>query len=135
MKFLFDIAKETGVLNTFVSLAEGADLARRLNAPGQFTLFAPNDTAFENADEELLEQHTINSQVTKAFIIHHAAAGRRKESYLRSVKNITNMASRKLNITDEYGIIRISGARLLTQDIEAKNGIIHIIERIIWPLG
>jgi uncharacterized surface protein with fasciclin (FAS1) repeats len=134
MPFLLDIARESGQLNRFVELVEEAGLVTILNGPGQFTIFAPSDEAFAQAPEDILSQYTKMPFYIKKLIQHHLVIGELSDTDLCTQLSLSNVDGGELNIIDDYGITRISGARLTTANLAAENGILHIIDRALWPV-
>jgi uncharacterized surface protein with fasciclin (FAS1) repeats len=100
-------------------------------------MFAPTNEAFASAPQDILENFMKMFFNMKTLVTHHIVLGEFKHGdfLTRGKENIKTVAGTTLRITDTYGIARIAGARILNQDIECDNGVLHIIERVILPSG
>jgi uncharacterized surface protein with fasciclin (FAS1) repeats len=132
---VLSVARNAG-LSTFVRAAETADLAEELSGEGPFTLFAPTDAAFAalpagrmnslmrpaNRDElrRLVGYHVVPGMLTSAFLLG------------RDV-NFTTSAGTPLTVDGTSGRLRVNGAAVTRADIEAGNGVIHVIDRVLTP--
>ncbi len=132
MAFLFDHAKTIADLTRFTALTKEVGLDGPLGGPGQFTLFAPNDEAFAKAPQDILANHLVDG-AKKLLVLHHLAFGAFDESALRSNMKVSTSARGTLSVGDDYSVLRISGAKIVKSDIKVDNGILHVIDRILWP--
>ena len=103
------------------------DLARRSGAdkhfrrPGYITVFAPNDEAMQKAG---------TPSDAGAFVLRHVALGGKTEADLRLMQDLPTLAGVPLKVTKEDGALRIGNARLVTTDIPATNGFVHIVDGV-----
>ena len=132
MAYLLDHIRKIGELSRFSALIKDAGLDGPLNGPGQFTVFAPNDEAFTNAPQDILATHMMPG-AKRRLLLHHVVYGFFDESALRLVQSVTNADQKPLKIGDDYAVLRISGARIIKTDIKVDNGVLHVIERVLWP--
>ena len=134
-KDIVDTAVENGSFTTLVSAVEAAGLVETLKSDGPFTVFAPTDEAFaklpagtidellmpENKGKltEILTYHVIPGKVMASDI-----AG--KEMAVETVQGSTA----EINATEG---VMIDGATVVIADVEASNGVIHVIDTVIMP--
>lgn len=128
-------AQGAGQFGTLLAAAKAAGLARTLANGGPFTVFAPTDAAFsalpKGTVENLLKPE--NKGKLASLLKYHVVAGK---IYSRSIKaGLTHV--RTLNgkavAVRKHGGIRVNGAKVVTADIKASNGVIHVINRVLLP--
>ena len=132
MAYLLDHARKVPELSRIAALIKDAGLEGPLNGPGQFTLFAPNDEAFTNAPQDILASN-LTADSRRRLLLHHLAYGFFDEAALRKTQSVSNANRGSLKVGDDYAVLRISGARIIKTDIKVDNGVLHIIERVLWP--
>ena len=133
--FIIDTAIRSGIFQTFTRLLEGSSLERQLRSPTCFTLFAPADIAFAYVSPE-----TLNRLVQADFegtladmLSYHVVPGEFPSTQLRELSRLKTASGRDLSISHTREL-RIEGARLLQTDIQARNGLIHVIDRLLLPV-
>lgn len=132
---LVELATEAGSFKTLLAAAQAAGLADTLATGGPFTLLAPTDEAFAKLPKETLasllkpENKDKLAQILKAHVIQ----GRVFADQVVKLKEATPLAGTKLAIQSEGGTVRIGGAKVLKTDLQAKNGVVHVIDTVIVP--
>ena len=132
---IVDTAVGAGTFNTLVAAVQAADLVDTLKGEGPFTVFAPTDEAFaalpEGTVEDLLKPE--NKEQLIAVLTYHVVSGKvmaadiaGKEMAVETVQGTTA----DINATDG---VMIDGAKVVSADIEADNGVIHVIDAVILP--
>jgi uncharacterized surface protein with fasciclin (FAS1) repeats len=133
-KDIVDTAVEAGSFTTLVAAVEAAGLVDTLKGEGPFTVFAPTDEAFaalpEGTVEDLLLPENID-QLT-AILTYHVVPGKVMSTDLTNDMNATTVQGSDVNIMTEGGVT-VNGANVVTADIEASNGVIHVIDAVIMP--
>ncbi len=131
---LIDTAIRSGIFGTFLRLVEGSPLERRLKGATSYTLFAPADIAFAFIPAQTINQllQAENQGILALMLSHHAVSGKIMSSQLRDLSGAKSAYGEELVISN-VDELRIGGARLLQADIEARNGIIHAIDRLLLP--
>lgn len=133
-KDIVDTAVEAGSFTTLVAAVEAAGLVDTLKGEGPFTVFAPTDEAFaalpEGTVEDLLLPENID-QLT-AILTYHVVPGKVMSTDLTNDMNATTVQGSDVNIMTEGGVT-VNGANVVTADIEASNGVIHVIDTVIMP--
>jgi uncharacterized surface protein with fasciclin (FAS1) repeats len=142
---IVDTAIGTGNLAMLMQLIKAAGLTETLRGPGPFTLFAPDDNhAFiEIEDSSLFEELLVDPPRLVAFVSYYIVPGKLMSSDLSfqtlptMSPNTRIMTLRKEGRIQVYGPHqggpRINGGYIISGNIEASNGVIHIIDSIIRP--
>ena len=120
--------------NTLEAAVIAAELADDLSAEGPFTVFAPTDDAFallpEGTVESLLEDPT--GQLAD-ILLHHVYAGNAMSTDLSDGMMIPTLLGTELNVTIDIGTVMIDNAMVTVANIEADNGIVHVIDAVLIP--
>lgn len=133
---IVDVASGDERFSTLVMLVNTAGLAETLSADGPYTVFAPTDEAFSALPAAKVDYLTSDEgrEDLKSILKAHVTTGKLMASdvppsglEVRSVNDTT------LDITQESGTVMIEGARVTAANIEASNGIIHVIDTVITP--
>ncbi|MGE5660270.1 MAG: fasciclin domain-containing protein [Actinomycetota bacterium] len=134
MPDLLDTAINANCFTTLVAAINAASLAQGLKTEGPFTVFAPTDEAFSKLPsgtvEALLEDIPKLIQVLTYHILPNQkimAADVSKENSLSTSEGST------LKIDSSADGIQVNGAKIITPDVEADNGVIHIIDTVLIP--
>jgi uncharacterized surface protein with fasciclin (FAS1) repeats len=132
---VLSVARNAG-LSTFVRAAEAADLAEELSGEGPFTLFAPSDAAFRAlpAGRRNSLLRPANQDELRRLINYHVVPGMLTSTFLEGRDiNFTTAAGTALNVDGTSGRLRVNGAAVTRADIEAGNGVVHILDRVLTP--
>ncbi|MFU8883494.1 MAG: fasciclin domain-containing protein, partial [Rhodobacterales bacterium] len=133
-KDIVDTAVDAGSFTTLVAAVQAAGLVDTLKGEGPFTVFAPTDEAFaalpEGTVETLLMPENID-QLT-AILTYHVVPGAVMSGDLSDGMTATTVQGSDITIMTEGGVT-VNGANVVTADIEASNGVIHVIDAVIIP--
>jgi uncharacterized surface protein with fasciclin (FAS1) repeats len=131
---IMETAIRSGIFQTFTRLLEGSPIERELRSDTVYTLFAPADIAFAYLPAETLKKLLLaeNRGILGHLLGYHAVPGKIMSSQLRDLRSAKTAYGESLIISNK-GELRIEGARLLQKDIEAGNGVIHAIDRLLLP--
>ena len=142
MKNIVEIAVESGSFDTLASAVKAANLVETLSGEGPFTVFAPTDEAFSKLPAgtledllndipkltEILKYHVVSGKVMSGELSTRLAGGKRESIETVQGKSVT------LEIRGVFRkSIYINDAKVIKADIEASNGVIHVIDRVIIP--
>lgn len=133
LKTIAEIAAETPDLSTLVGLVGAAGLGDELSGPGTFTVFAPTNAAFEAVGQDTLDALAADPQALTAVLLYHALGTVERASDLLTQPMVTSLQGGALTITAENGEVRINGALVVMADIEASNGVVHVIDAVLLP--
>lgn len=120
------VAKQIGVFDTLLSAVDEAELTGLLEGDGPFTLFAPTDAAFEKLPEGALEELLADKKKLTALLKYHLVPARVTAAKVVSSRTLKTASEQELPTTD------LSVTRA---DIRARNGIIHIVDKVLLPAG
>ena len=133
-KDIVDIAASNGAFSTLVAAVQAAGLTHTLKGDGPFTVFAPTDEAFaalpEGTVETLLKPENKDQLV--AILTYHVVPGKVMSTDLSDGMTATTVQGGDLTVDLSDGV-KINGATVTTADIEADNGVIHVIDTVILP--
>jgi transforming growth factor-beta-induced protein len=130
-------AAEAGTFRTLLAAAEAAGLAETLAEGGPFTVLAPNDAAFAKLPagtvESLLKPENKDRLV--AILKLHVIPGRAFAAQVAGLKELTPLAGGPLAVRVQDGQVSIGAARVLATDVQASNGVIHVLDSVLLPAG
>ncbi|MEF8817090.1 MAG: fasciclin domain-containing protein [Salinibacter sp.] len=129
-----DIATNDKNFSTLVSALQAAGLVDTLKGDGPFTVFAPTNAAFEDLSESVLEDlmKPTNKTRLQNLLKNHVIEGRRMAKDVAESSSLTPMSGKRLRIrTNEDQQVRIGDATVRQTDLDAENGIVHVIDRVL----
>jgi uncharacterized surface protein with fasciclin (FAS1) repeats len=133
-KDIVDTAVGAGTFTTLVAAVEAAGLVETLKGEGPFTVFAPTDEAFaalpEGTVEDLLKPENIEKLT--AILTYHVVAGKVMSGDLTDDMMAATVQGSEVKIDLDNGVM-VQDANVVTADIEASNGVIHVIDKVILP--
>lgn len=138
-KNLVEVAQDAGSFNTLIAAAKAAGLAGALAEGENLTVFAPTDEAFAKLPagtvEELLKPE--NKSKLAAILSYHVVPRKLTSNMLpgRSihVKTLKASGDQTLAVTKSSGGVTVDNANVVSADIRAENGIIHVIDTVVLP--
>ncbi|WP_322791347.1 fasciclin domain-containing protein [Bellilinea sp.] len=132
---IVDIAVADGRFTTLVTAVQAAGLVDTLAGEGPFTVFAPTDDAFAKLPagtlEELLKPE--NKQQLTDILLYHVVAGKVMAADVVNLSEAETALGEKVTIKVEDGKVFVNDAQVIITDIEASNGVIHVIDTVILP--
>ena len=133
-----DTAIQADGFNTLVSLVQQADLVETLKGEGPFTIFAPTDEAFAALPEETLNSLTQeeNRDQLRAILTYHVAPGAVMAADVVGLDEAPTVQGAVIGIVVNDGTVTLNGqnsATVVQTDIEASNGVIHVIDTVLLP--
>lgn len=130
MADIVDIAVGAGAFNTLVTAVQAAGLVETLKSPGPFTVFAPNDDAFAKLPPGTIQTLVQNIPQLTRILKYHVVPGRLKQADLAELGTVTSVEGSTIKIDCSDGF-EVKNATVLAADIEADNGVIHVIDTVI----
>ena len=131
---IVEVASEAGTFMTLLAAAEAAGLVDTLNGEGPFTVFAPTDEAFAALPEGTLEGLLADPAALSEILLYHVVSGEVLAADVVGLSSATSVQGSDIAITVEGGTVTLNGsANVVTTDIEASNGVIHVIDAVILP--
>lgn len=136
-KNLAEVASSAGSFRALVTFASAAGLVPALTADQPLTILAPTDEAFEalgfSTILDLLQPE--NRDMLASILKDHVIAGRVYSDQVAGLTEAGAISGRTLEISASRLGITVGGARVIKADVEATNGVIHVIDRVILPQG
>ena len=132
---LVETAVKGGKFKTLVTAVEAAGLVETLKGKGPFTVFAPTDEAFAKIDSSTLADllKPENKDKLAAILTYHVVAGKVKSSDIKGDMEAPTVNGKTLSIKLNYGKVMINDATVVVPDVNADNGVIHIIDKVLLP--
>lgn len=131
---IVDIASGNESFQTLTAALQAADLAGVLAGEGPFTVFAPTDEAFAALPAGTLEMLLMpeNKDKLVQVLTYHVVAGSVKSTDLETGM-VPTVEGSDVNVTLGENQVMVNDASVVTADIEASNGVIHVIDKVILP--
>ena len=127
-------AAGTGVHDSLVAALTHVDLVTTLQGTGPFTVFAPTDQAFTDAGIDLNDFQTSEEKDTLAnILLHHVVAGSVPSSAVTDGMLATMVNGDKVKFGVNAGTVTVGTATVTSADVQASNGIIHVIDKVLMP--
>jgi uncharacterized surface protein with fasciclin (FAS1) repeats len=134
MENIVEIASGNKDFSTLVAAVVAAGLAETLSGKGPFTVFAPTNEAFAKLPagtvEELLKPE--NKEKLASILTYHVVAGKVMSKDLSNGQKAKTVNGQEITVAIGNGV-KIENATVLTADLEASNGVIHVIDSVIMP--
>ena len=133
-KDIVDTAVGAGSFATLVTAVQAAGLVETLKGEGPFTVFAPTDDAFAALPEGTVQSLLLpeNKEKLKSILTYHVVSGKVMSSDLTNNMMAETVQGGQVKIMT-YGGVTVNDANVVTADIEASNGVIHVIDAVILP--
>ena len=129
---IVDTAAGAGNFTTLLAAAEAAGLVDTLKSEGPFTVFAPTDEAFAALPEGTVEGLLADKDALTAVLTYHVVAGKVMSGDLSNNMIAGTVNGAEITIMTEGGVM-VNDANVVAADIEASNGVIHVIDAVILP--
>jgi len=132
---IVDTAVAAGSFKTLAAALGAADLVGALQSKGPFTVFAPTDAAFaklpKGTVEDLLKPE--NKEKLQAILKFHVVKGQIGLSDALAAKTARTLQGEQIRIGFSDGQVKVNGAALISADVKATNGVIHVIDAVLLP--
>lgn len=134
---IVDVAAGAPNFKTLVAAVKAAGLVDTLKGEGPFTVFAPTDEAFAKLPKGTVENllKPENKPILVAILTYHVVKGKVMAADVMKLKNGSKVATvngAKITVHNKKGV-RVNQANVIKTDIQASNGVIHVIDRVILP--
>jgi uncharacterized surface protein with fasciclin (FAS1) repeats len=130
MPDIVDIAVSNDAFKTLVTAVTAADLVETLKSPGPFTVFAPTDDAFAKLPPGTIQTLVQNIPQLTRILTFHVVPGKLYKTDLEKLGTVTSVEGSPITINCMDGF-EVKNATVIMPDIEADNGIIHVIDNVI----
>ena len=134
-KNLVEVAVGAGSFNTLVAAVKAAGLVETLQGAGPFTIFAPTDAAFAKLPAGTLDALLADKEALRRILTFHVVPGRVVAGDIvranGAMPRTVNGATVDVAVRD--GKVYVNGAQVVSADVMASNGVIHVIDTVLIP--
>jgi uncharacterized surface protein with fasciclin (FAS1) repeats len=129
---IVDTAVAAGSFKTLATALQAAGLVETLKGKGPFTVFAPTDAAFAKLPSGALESLLKDKAKLTAVLTYHVVPGKVMAGDVVKLKEAKTVQGQSLTVTSAGGV-KVDDANVTKTDIEASNGVIHVIDAVVMP--
>ncbi len=131
---IVEVATDAG-FTTLVAAVAAADLVSTLEGDGPFTVFAPTDAAFAKLDPATLASllEPANKAQLADILTYHVVSGNVTAAQVVNLTTANTVQGKAVDISVTNGVVSINNATVTQTDVEASNGVIHIIDTVLLP--
>lgn len=130
MPDIVDIAVSNDSFKTLVAAVQAANLVETLKSPGPFTVFAPTDAAFAKLPPGTIQTLLQNIPQLARILTYHVVPGKLMQADLAKLNSVTSVEGSPISIDCSSGF-EVKNATVVMADVEADNGVIHVIDNVI----
>jgi uncharacterized surface protein with fasciclin (FAS1) repeats len=130
-----EIAAGDARFSTLVTALDSAGLVQTLQGDGPFTVFAPTNAAFnalpEGTVQDLLQPE--NRERLTSILTYHVVEGANMAADVQGMSSAPTVEGNSVSISTSGDSVQVGGATVVQADIEASNGVIHVIDAVLMP--
>jgi len=132
-KNIVDTAVDAGNFKTLAKLLGDAGLVDTLKGAGPFTVLAPTDEAFAKVSKKDMDALGKDKKKLEAVLKYHVIGSKAMAEDVKKMKDAATLNGKKVTITVKGADVMIGKAKVTKADIEASNGVIHVIDTVLMP--
>jgi len=129
---IIDTAINAGSFNTLIDVLNTSGLIETLQGTGPFTVFAPSDEAFAKIPEKIRAAIIADKDALTELLTYHVVSGEVTAADVARLNSAETVQGSAITIDTSDGV-KVDGANVVTADIRASNGIIHVIDAVLIP--
>ena len=133
MPNIVEVASSAGSFTTLIQAVQAAGLQETLEGPGPFTVFAPTDEAFAKLPAGTVESLLADTAQLAKVLTYHVVSGKVMAADVQSLSSAPTVEGSELAIDASSGSVKVNDATVTQADIEADNGVIHVIDTVLIP--
>ena len=126
-------AQEAGSFSTLLTALDVAGLTSALEGTGPFTVFAPTDAAFAEIDPEVLNDILADTDLLTRVLTYHVVQGEFTSTDVAGLDSAPTLNGKDVGLSFDGTTVMVDGATVISPDIGASNGIIHVIDKVLLP--
>jgi uncharacterized surface protein with fasciclin (FAS1) repeats len=126
-------AVAAGDFDTLVALVKKAGLVGALSGKGPLTVFAPTDAAFAKVPKATLAALGKDKEKLKAVLLYHVVKGKVTAAQVVKLTSAPTLQGSDVTIKVKGGKVYVDKAKVVTADVMASNGVIHVIDKVLIP--
>lgn len=134
-KNIVQTAVAAGQFKTLVKLVKRAGLAGALSGKTQLTVFAPTDAAFAKVPQSTLDALLANRAKLRTVLLYHVVQGRVPAAKVTTMASARTLAKQSVSFTVKDGAVFVNDARVVKANVGTRNGIIHVIDKVLIPMS
>lgn len=132
MTDIVDTAVNAGSFNTLVAAVKAANLVDTLKGPGPFTVFAPTDDAFAKLPAGTVDALLKDVPKLTQILKYHVVSGKVMAADVVKLKSATTVEGSDVKIDASSGV-KVNDSTVVTPDVAADNGVIHVVDTVLMP--
>ena len=133
-KDIVETATEAGSFKTLLTAVKAAGLVETLQGKGPFTVFAPTDAAFAALPAGTLDGLLKDPAALKKVLLYHVVSGSVTADKVVGLTSATSVEGSLIATSVKDGTVYLNdSAKVVTPDVMASNGVIHVIDKVILP--
>ena len=132
-KDIVETAVAAGQFDTLASLLKQAGLVKTLKGSGPYTVFAPTDKAFSKVPKATLDALAQDKAKLRSVLLYHVANGKLTAKKVVKRKSIKTLNGQRVRVRVRGEKVIVGGARVVTPDVRASNGVVHVINKVLIP--
>jgi uncharacterized surface protein with fasciclin (FAS1) repeats len=132
MADIVDTAVSAGSFTTLVAAVKAAGLVDTLKGAGPFTVFAPTDEAFAKLPAGTVESLLKDIPQLTKILTYHVVSGKVMAADVVKIKSAKTVEGSEVKIDASNGV-KINDSKVVTPDVAADNGVIHVIDTVLLP--
>jgi uncharacterized surface protein with fasciclin (FAS1) repeats len=133
MADIVSTAVNAGSFNTLVAAVKAAGLVDTLQGPGPFTVFAPTDDAFAKLPAGTVDSLLKDIPQLKKILTYHVVSGKVTAADVVKLTSANTVEGSSVKIDASNGSVKVNDATVVTPDVAADNGVIHVIDSVLIP--
>jgi transforming growth factor-beta-induced protein len=133
MKDIVEIAIGDNRFTTLVAAVKAANLVETLKGKGPFTVFAPTDDAFKKLPAGTVEGLLKDIPTLKNILLFHVVSGKVMAADVVKLESANTVLGKPVAVKVTNGKVTVNDANVVITDIEASNGVIHVIDSVLLP--
>jgi uncharacterized surface protein with fasciclin (FAS1) repeats len=132
---IVEVAASNTEFSTLVAAILAADLADTLSGEGPYTVFAPTNEAFAKLPDGTVAMLLLPENKAKlvAILTYHVVAGDVAAAEVIELTEVTTLQGRTAAVVVTEAGVTIDGAKVIITDIDASNGVVHVIDTVMIP--
>ena len=130
---IVQVATEAGTFRTLLAAAQAAGLVETLEGDGPLTVFAPTDAAFAKLPAGTVEGLLADPEKLRAVLTYHVVPGRVTAADVVKLTEAKTVNGASVRVTTPHGRVKIDDATVVTADVMARNGVVHVIDTVLLP--
>lgn len=133
-KDIVETASEAGSFATLLTAATAAGLVETLQGEGPYTVFAPTDEAFAALPAGTLDALLADKEALKKVLLYHVVSGAVTSDQVVGLTSADSVEGSPIAVTVKDGVVYLNdSAKVVTPDVMASNGVIHVIDQVLLP--